>query len=92
MTGGARAGHEEPNAVVAAYFVGGDGRVMDMADDVVPVEELRGGAGPNFEHGSIVQLGVARALLLFIAELKVRDLSVVSDVYLLVALQLYQRL
>ena len=54
VTGGARAGHEEPNAVVAAYFVGGDGGVVDMADDVVTVKRLRGGAGPDSEDGSVV--------------------------------------
>lgn len=54
MPGGARAGHEEPDAVVAAYFVGGDGRMVDVADDVVPVEGLRGGTGPDFEDGSVV--------------------------------------
>ena len=54
MTGGARAGHEEPDAIVAAYFVRGDGGVVDMADDVVPVERLRGSARPDFEDESVV--------------------------------------
>ena len=54
MTGGARAGHEKSDSVVAAKLVIGDGRVVDVANDVVPVEGLRDGAGPNFEDGSVV--------------------------------------
>lgn len=54
VAGGARAGDEEPDAVVAADLVRGDGGVLDVADDVVPVEGLRGGAGPDFEDGGVV--------------------------------------
>ena len=75
MTGRARTGHEEPDAVVAADLVRGHGGVVDMADDIVPVEGLCAGPRPNFEDRGIVQLGVARALLLFVAELEVRESS-----------------
>lgn len=73
VAGGACASHKEPDSVIASYLVRGNGRVVDMADDVVSVEGLRAGTGPNFEHGGVVQLGVAGALLLFVAELEVRN-------------------
>ena len=53
-TSRARAGHEEPDAIVTAYLVSGDSGVVDMADDVVAVEGLRGGTGSDFEDGGIV--------------------------------------
>ena len=75
LAGRARTGHEEPDAVVAADLVRGHGGVVDMADDIVPVEGLCAGPGPNFEDGGIVQLGVAGTLLLFVTELEVRESS-----------------
>lgn len=52
--GAARAGDEEADAEVSADVVGGDGGVVDVADDVVAVEGLRGGAGADFEDGGVV--------------------------------------
>lgn len=69
-TGGAGTGHEEPDAVVAAYFVRGNGGVVDMADDIVPVQGLRIRARPNFEDGGVVELGVTGAPLLSVAQLQ----------------------
>ena len=90
VASGARAGHEEPDAVVPTKLVGGDGRVVDMADNVIPVERLRGSTGSDFEHGSVVELGLAKAVLLFIADLVLRDGVTSVILSLLVALQLDQ--
>lgn len=73
VTGGARTRHKKPDSVVAAELVRGSGRVVDMADDIVSVEGLRPGAGANFEDGRVVELRVAGALSLLVAELEAGD-------------------
>lgn len=58
VTSGARAGHGEPEEIVAAYLMRGDGRVVDMADGIVPVEESRARVMPNFEDRGVDELGL----------------------------------
>ena len=53
--------------------MGGDSGVVDVVNDVVSVERLRGGARPDFKDRSVVQLGVTGAMLLFITDLMIRD-------------------
>ena len=65
--------------------------MVDMVDDVIPVQGLRGGPGPDFEDGSVVELGVAGAVLLFVADLMLRHWVRSVMLPLLVALQLDQR-
>lgn len=43
--------------------------MMDVADAAVLVEGLRCGAGPDVEDGGVVELGIAGAVFLFIANL-----------------------